>query len=157
MSKELYSKLNGKTKEIFKEAIGHQRNKCKLYELLYNCEELQIDNLHKYSGQFEDIYKLIHIIIDKIDGLGKLCIYDLTAAICRFHNINIDKIYLNGNGPQNAIKKLKIKPKKHTFYGITIDYVEIEDVIRAFDKFDENIKNSKNGDIWVSYLCKWQK
>ena len=44
---------------------------------------------------------------------------------------------------------------------IKIKYVDINEIISAFDKesvaLDENIRNNKNGDIFETFLCNWQK
>ena len=91
-----------------------------------------------------------------------LAIYDITSAICRYYNINIDKVYIIGNGPKRAVKLLNIKIKKHKINDkINLNFVDTMDVINAFDIFNyelnENIRNSKNGDIFETYICNWQK
>jgi hypothetical protein len=63
--------------------------------------------------------------------------------------------------PQRAVKILDIIPKKHKINKITLSYVDIDDIISAFDiksfKLDEFIRNTINGDIVESYICNWQK
>ena len=91
-----------------------------------------------------------------------LTVYDLTSAICRYYKLNIDKVYIIGNGPKRAVKLLNIKIKKHKINDkINLNYVERNDVIYAFDinKYElaENIRNTKNGDILETYICNWQK
>lgn len=109
---------------------------------------LKIIDIEKYKDKnFDEIYVEIYNICKEINGLGKLVIYDITEAICRYHNINIDKVYIIGSGPNRAIKlcnKLKIK------------YVTIDDVINELSKRNI-ILNEKNGDVLESYLCNWQK
>ena len=44
---------------------------------------------------------------------------------------------------------------------IKLKYVEISDIIKGFNSnefyLDDAIKNEKNGDIFESYICNWQK
>ena len=92
-----------------------------------------------------------------------LTIYDITSAICRYYTINIDKVYIIGNGPKRALKKLNIIiTKTHKINDkIRLNFIELIDVINAFDinnyELDENIRNTKNGDIMETYMCNWQK
>jgi hypothetical protein len=73
--------------------------------------------------------------------------------------MNIDRVYIIGNGPKNAVKILGLKTKKHNTIGL--NYVEISDIIQAFERnsysMDSEILLSKNGDDFESYICKWQK
>ena len=104
----------------------------------------------------------IYDICENIKGLGILTIYDITSAICRYYKIIIDKVYIIGNGPKRAVKLLNIKIKKHKINNkMNLHFVEIIDVINAFNinnyVLDENIRNSKNGDMFETYICNWQK
>lgn len=142
---------------IFQEAIDHCRWKKVLYDLI---EKINIDD---YKGKrFEEIFIEIDEKIKPIRGLGTLTVYDLTSAICRHFEINIDKVYIIGKGPKRAIEILNIKTKKHKINDkIKLNYVDISDVINAFDNnnyvLDEKIRDSKNGDIVETYICNWQK
>ena len=145
------------SKNIFQEAIDHCRWKTVLYDLLEN-----INILNYKNKNFEEIILNIYDICSNIKGLGILTIYDISSSICRYYNINIDKVYIIGNGPKRAIKLLNIKTKIQNFGGkLNIKYVDINDIILAFDnkgyKMDSNIRNNKNGDILESYICNWQK
>lgn len=100
----------------------------------------------------------------KIKGLGLLTTYDITASICKQHNIPIDRVYIIGSGPKRAIELLGLEAKKKWINKIPVNYVEIQDVIKAFEKkkfdisdTDSEIKLTKNGDLVESFLCKWQK
>jgi len=140
---------------IWSEAFGHCRNKSKLKALLLNDI-----NLQKYKNKtFEEIFTDISTLCETRTGLGSLTIYDITATICRYYKINIDKVYIIGNGPKNAVKILGLKTKKHNT--LSLNYVEIDDIIQAFAKnsysIDSEILLSKNGDDFESYICKWQK
>ena len=67
-------------------------------------------NLQEYKGKtFEDIFYTIYTTYKIHQKIGLLIIYDLSIAICYFHNIIIDKVYIIGNGPKRAIKLLNIK------------------------------------------------
>jgi hypothetical protein len=142
---------------IFQEAIDHCRWK-KVLNLV-----LEKINISDYENKtFEEIIFEIYNICDNVNGIGMLTIYDITSAICRYYTINIDKVYIIGNGPKRAVKLLDIKTKTHKINDkIKINFVDIIDVINAFDKnyyeLHENIKNNKNGDILETYICNWQK
>ena len=149
---------NTKSKnEIFTEAISHCRWKKALMPII---EKI---NMSDYNTKtFEQIISEISNMCKDVNGLGMLAVYDITAAICRYYNINIDKIYIVGNGPKRAIKILNLKTKTQNINDkIKIRYIEICDVINAFDvnkyKLDQKMRENKNGDIFESYLCNWQK
>ena len=143
-------------------AIFHEAQKhCRWKKVLYNV--LKEINISIYENKtFEQIIIDIYGICKNIRGIGFLAIYDITSAICRFHKINIDKVYIIGNGPKRAVKLLNLATKNHTINAdIKIKYVDINEIISAFDKesvaLDENIRNNKNGDVFETFLCDWQK
>ena len=142
---------------IFQEAIDHCRWKKALHSIL---EKINI--VYYENKTFEEIIFEIYNICNNVKGVGMLANYDITSAICRYYNINIDKVYIIGNGPKRAVKLLNIKIKKHKINDkINLNFVDTMDVINAFDIFNyelnENIRNSKNGDIFETYICNWQK
>ena len=142
---------------IFQEAIDHCRWKKALHSIL---EKINI--VYYENKTFEEIIFEIYNICNNVKGVGMIAIYDITSAICRYYNINIDKVYIIGNGPKRAVKLLNIKIKKHKINDkINLNFVDTMDVINAFDIFNyelnENIRNSKNGDIFETYICNWQK
>lgn len=142
---------------IFQEAINHCRWKKALYSILKKINIIDYEN-----KTFEEIIIEIYNICDNVKGVGLLTIYDITSAICRYYKINIDKVYIIGNGPKRAVNLLNIKIKKHKINDkIKLNFVDIIDVINAFDinnyVLNEYIINSKNGDILETYICNWQK
>jgi len=142
---------------IFKEAIDH----CRWKNILISFLENEI-NMHEFNNQsFEEILLQIYVKCGKIKGLGMLTVYDITSAICRYYNINIDHVYIIGKGPKRAIQILGIKPKTQKIQNLVLKYVKIEDIHKAFaekdDIIDLCIKDSKNGDDFESYICNWQK
>ena len=143
--------------DIFEETISHCRWKTVLHAVL---KEIDIS---KYENKnFEEIIVEIYGICNKVKGLGMLTIYDITSAICRYYKINIDKVYIIGKGPKRATKILKIKTKTCKINDkIKIKFIDIQDILCAFDsngyEINENIRNSKNGDIFETYICNWQK
>ena len=142
---------------IFQEAIDHCRWKKVLYSVLNKINIVDYEN-----KTFEEIIFEIYTICDNVKGVGMLTIYDITSAICRYYTINIDKVYIIGNGPKRALKKLNIITKTHKINDkIRLKFIELIDVINAFDinnyELDENIRNTKNGDIMETYICNWQK
>lgn len=146
-----------KSTNLFQEAINHCRWKKVLYSLLKKI------NISDYNNNtFEQVFFQIYNICNGTKGIGMLTIYDISSAICRFHKINIDKVYIIGNGPKNAIKLLNINVKTHIINdNIKIKYVTISDIINAFDlnsyELDINMRNNTNGDILETYICNWQK
>ena len=142
---------------IFQEAIDHCRWKKVLYSILKKINIVDYEN-----KTFEEIILEIYNICVNVKGIGMLTIYDITSAICRYYTININKVYIIGNGPKRAAKLLNIKTKIHKINDkIRLNFVELFDVINAFDlnnhELDKNIRNTKNGDILETYICNWQK
>lgn len=145
---------------IFYEALSHSRRKTILREQVLALPEVY--EVQRYSKMtFDKIYTEIHRICEPINGIGKLAMYDITAAICRANNIIINRVYIIGGGPRRAIALLGIIPKIHKFEQISLQYVQIHDIFSAFIthayKIDSIVKQSMNGDDWESYICKWQK
>ena len=147
-------------KYIFQEALNHCRWKKVLRNNILVKTEFQEHNLKQFTS-FNEILLFVYNICDKVQGIGMLTIYDITSAICRYNNINIEKIYIIGNGPKRAIHLLDIKTKSQKIEHIKLNYVEISDILKAFQKknYEMNlqIKNSNNGDDFESYICNWQK
>ena len=142
---------------LFKEAIDHCRWKKVVHDVL---REIDISNYGNKT--FEEIMSEVYSICEHIRGIGMLTVYDITSAICRYYNVNIEKVYIIGNGPKRAISMLHIETKKHKINNkIIIRYVDISDVILAFDNIhytiDDIVRHTKNGDIIETYLCNWQK
>ena len=146
-----------KSENLFQEAIDHCRWKTVLHNTL---KTIDVNNFQNKT--FEDIIIDIYNIYENVEGIGMLSIYDITSAICKYYKINIDKVFIIGNGPKRAIKLLNIKPKLYKIGDkIKINYVEIDDIINAFYKCNfelvEHMKICKNGDTFESFICNWQK
>jgi hypothetical protein len=146
---------------IFQEAMDHCRWKRNLDTVLLR-PELQYPNLQDYSGKsFEEILLIVYNICEEAKGVGLLTIYDIVAAICRHNNIPIEKVYIIGRGPVRAARLLNIKLKTQKIQKISLKYVEISEIIEAFDKqkheIDIEIKQSSSGDDFETYICNWQK
>ena len=124
--------------------------------------ELHDNILQDYSGKsFEEILLTVYNICEKVKGVGMLTVYDIVAAICRFNNINIERVYIIGGGPVRAARLLNIKLKTHKIEKIALKYIEISEIIEAFDKLkleiDTHVKQSSSGDEFETYICNWQK
>jgi len=146
------------SQHIFKEAIDHCRWKKVLKESIID----KIDISDYKDKNFDEIVCRIHEMCSVVNGIGMLSVYDITAAICRFYSVNIEKVYIIGGGPRRAIKLLKMKTKIQKINkNCNIHFVEVRDVIATFDAMGfalhENIRTNKNGDILETYLCNWQK
>ena len=143
-------------KLIFEEAIRHNRWNFALLPIL---ESIQIEKYSNYT--FEKIINEIYQICKSIKGLGDLTIYDITSAICRYHKILINKIYIVGGGPRNAVDLLNIKCKTHKINNKSWKYIEIQDLFNSLEKsdyiWDRSYKFIHDGDILESYICNWQK
>ena len=147
----------GSSKDIFQEAINHCRWKKVLHNVLKNI--LITDYKNK---NFEEIITEVYNVCGNVNGIGMLTMYDIASSICRKYNVNIDKVYIIGNGPKKAIKLLNIKTDIHKINDkIKLRFVYVNDVINAFDsngvELDDTIRNCKNGDTLETYICNWQK
>ena len=156
------SNLCGSKRGIFQEADDHCRWKSVLRSNVLTQQEFQERNLHKFTGKsFDEILLYVYDICHKVKGIGMLTIYDIASAICRYNKINIDKIYIIGNGPKRAICLLDVKAKTQKLGKVSLKYVEIPEILKAFNKknyeIDLQIKNSINGDEFETYICNWQK
>ena len=144
---------------IFQEAIDHCRWKKVLRNNVLAKTEFQEHNLQQFTSKsFNEILLFVYNICDKVEGIGMLTIYDITSAICRYNKINIEKIYIIGNGAKRAIRLLDVKAKSQKIENIK--YVEIPEILKAFQEknyeINLQIKNSNNGDDFESYICNWQ-
>ena len=156
------SKLCGSKRPIFQEAEDHCRWKSVLRNNVLTQNELQEYNLHQFAGKrFDEIILCVYNICDKVKGIGMLTIYDITSAICRYNKIIIDKVYIIGKGPKRAISLLNIKAKTQKIDRVTLKYVEISEILKAFNdknyEINSQIKNSNNSDDFETYICNWQK
>uniref|UniRef100_A0A6C0EAC9 Uncharacterized protein n=1 Tax=viral metagenome TaxID=1070528 RepID=A0A6C0EAC9_9ZZZZ len=156
------SKSCGSKKYIFQEAVDHCRWKSILRNNVLMQNELQEQNLHKFAyKRFDEILLWVYNICHTVEGIGMLTIYDITSAICRYNKIIIDKIYIIGKGPKRAISLLNIKAKTQKIGSVTLKYVEIPEILKAFNEknyeMNSQIRNSNNGDDFETYICNWQK
>ena len=147
---------------ICQEAIDHCRWKKVLRSNVLAKTEFQEHNLQQFTSKsFNEILLFVYNICDKVEGIGMLTIYDITSAICRYNKINIEKIYIIGKGPKRAIRLLDVKAKSQKIENIKLNYVEIPEILKAFQEknyeINLQIKNSNNGDDFESYICNWQK
>lgn len=156
------SSICGSKRYIFQEAVDHCRWKNILRNNVLSKSELQLDNLYEFSNKrFDEVLQYVYSLCENVQGVGMLTVYDITSAICRHNNINIDKIYIIGNGPKRAIRLLGIPSKNEKIGKLTLQYVEIQSVLDAFNEknyeMDVDVKNSTNGDVFETYICNWQK
>jgi hypothetical protein len=158
-------KSNKSTKHIFQEAIDHCRWKDILKKQLSSNKYLQEDKLYKYANNtFYEIFEFISNLFNNITGIGPLTQYDITAAICRYNNIVIDKVFIIGGGPKKTIKLFKdkhnytIKTYNIKVGNLNLKYTIIDEIIKAFKKYNYEIDFiSNNGDDYESFICNWQK
>jgi hypothetical protein len=88
--------------EIYRLAFSHCRSTSILNDTLNSY--VVIEN---YRGKsFEEIYPNIEFIFSKINGLGKLCIIDVTLDIMRYYCITDDRKFIVGSGDLQGIEKL---------------------------------------------------
>ena len=136
---------------IFEEALGHSRRKTLLKTVINQI------NLDDYSNlNFQKIYSMIYQKYKQEGDIGLLTIYDISSGICRHFNIPISKVFIIGKGPQRAVKILKLKCKKLTFDNITLKYIELDEIKNSI-KLPDELKDTLNGDLLESFICKWQK
>ena len=105
---------------IYDEALSHCRWKTVLKK---NKHKIKIKNFK--NKNFEEIMVKVYTIFKNIKGIGMLSMYDISAGICRYYDVKIDKVYIIGNGPKRAVKILNLKKKKHNIYEkLNLYYVE---------------------------------
>lgn len=148
--------------KIYEDAIDHCRCKKVLRHVIKTESMFQEHYLHQFKGKsFDEILLFVYDTCYKVKGIGMLVIYDITSAICRYNKINIERVYVVGNGPKRAINLLDIKTKSQKIGNITLKYVEIPQILKAFQEkkyeIDLQIKNTNNGDDFETYICNWQK
>jgi hypothetical protein len=152
----------GSKRAVFQEAIDHSRRKNTLRNEILTLPEFQEGKLHQYSHKtFEEIFSSVYKICKPVDGIGMLTIYDISAAICKYNKINIERVYIVGNGPKRAISLLGIEPQIQEIGDTFVRYVEIHALMRALREknqpIDGLLRSSKNGDDLENYICAWQR
>lgn len=145
---------------VFQEAFSHCRWRKVFLKFLEEVDPGENLEYYKHSN-FEKILTHVYSLIENRRGLGILVAYDIAAGICKHHSIVIDKVYIVGNGPKRAVKILGLKLKNQKIGNLLVKYVEVGEVIEAFDNhgfvMDEYMRSNKDGDTLESYLCKWQR
>ena len=146
---------------LFEEAISHCRWTTALNTVLDTVKARLYDNYFKEMS-FDEIVVSIYTLCNPVFGLGMLSVYDISAAICRFYNKSIDKVYIIGGGPRRAVKLLGIKPKTRVINDeIKLHYVDVVDLLVSLSNYgvhlDREILKTTNGDLFESYICNWQK
>ena len=142
-----------KTTNIFDDAIKHSRQKT---IMINHIETMVKPNIQGCKGRtYEEIVDIVYK--NRVKGIGRLGVYDLSNGICRYHCIKLDKVYIEGPGPRRAIKLLGISAKTHYFNNYKMKYVEISEVIQALEVRGVSVPKSSNGDDYETYLCIWQK
>lgn len=156
------TELNNSIENIFQEAIRHCRWKRVLRTVVLTNPILCVKKLSSFSDNtFEEILLHVYNICIGVYSIGPLVVYDITAAICRYNKIIVDKIYIVGGGPRRALELLNIKPKIQKMDNISLKYIEIPELLEAFRVINHELpsylKNNNNGDEFESYICHWQK
>lgn len=141
---------------IFQEAVNHCRWKTVLKQQLPTIEAA----LPTFRGEtFEEVFRSIHARFQSVKGVGRLSTYDVTAAICRYHDIPIQRVYVIGNGPKRAATLLGLLTRPHFIApGVRLNTLDIQDVNRALQSRGiRGPSNLTDGDALESFLCNWQK
>lgn len=136
---------------VFQEAIDRCRWKKYLEEFL---KEINLEEkIGEYENKsFEEIMSSVYGLFEKKRGLGMSVVYDIVAAICRYHNIVIDKVYV-GTDTKRAVKSLKLKTKIHKIGDVKFNFVETSDVIHALSLLGMVDESG----AMETYLSNWQK
>ena len=143
----------------FPDAFHHKRGWGKeLTAFLEGSEFINLlDSIKGTSTTFTDLYATLYGM--RARGLGRLLLYDIATQICRDNGISEERIYLLGNGPRKAATLLRVPIETVRIKGCTLVYTTIPHVLHAFDLIGHDVpislRNSKNGDDFESYLCKW--
>ncbi len=141
---------------VFQEAYNHTRRKTLLRSTV---EEI---NLASFQGKsFEEVLGSVVSLCKSKEGLGKLAMYDIASAICRYNTIPIKRTYIIGAGPKRAVKLLGLQLQKQKIGPMTFEYVDIPEIKESFQKkgfaLKPSLELSKDGDAFETYLCQWQK
>jgi hypothetical protein len=133
--------------ELFQEALHHTRRPTLMREFI-----LRELNVESFKGQpFEEVF--YEIWEKRPKGISKLGVYDIASKIYKYNGGNIPIIYLVGNGPIEAIQRLNLsdKVKKQKINDVTLDYIEIKDVVEFLgEKYTGSLTD---GDEIESFLC----
>lgn len=145
-----------KAQYVFQEGYNHSRNK-RLFRHTFDTLELS-----KFEGKsFEEVLTTISLICSSTKGLGKLAMYDVTAAICRSNKIPIENVFIIGDGPKRAIQLLNLQPNEIKVGRNYLKYTSVAMVKDAFQKrgisLPKSLLESTDGDAFETYLCQWQK
>ena len=144
---------------LFAEALSHCRHGRRLRETISG---LRVET---YAGKsfeevFGEIYSTCRTPANKY-GIGKLTVYDLAAAICRHHSIQIPHVYIIGSGPKRAVKLLGLETSIQHIGDVSLHYVELSAVLnalRASSLATGDISSvAGDADTMETYLCNWQK
>ena len=145
----------------FSSAIAHSRRKTMLKELVKD-----IDFAAFTQTTFGEVYAEVDTRYGSTEGIGRLTVYDIAVAVCRNNGVPIQKVYLLGNGPRRAAKKLYLTPY-HTKYetvknGKRLPYIEVDEAIDALQVHGCKVDIGNEsphfvGDAVESFLCNWQK
>ncbi len=116
-----------------REAIAHNRKRKDLLreEIKETVQSTDFSHCKSFMSVFEKVYKLV-----RQRDIGMLTIQDITTEICIQNKIKIYDVYVNGNGPQNALKKIGMKEKYQYFEDtrgkkVYVKYVTLTD-LKAF-------------------------
>jgi hypothetical protein len=139
----------------FAEAFKHKRRWGK--ELNEFLESLNGCDFSRMG--FVELYATLYNM--RPHGIGPLLVYDIAAQICRENSVSDERIYLFGNGPRIAAALLHLPTVSISVKGCVLTYTTISHVLTAFDNIGHvvpaELRNSKNGDHYETYLCLWQK
>ena len=148
---------NNTSTHIFQEALNHCRWKSTLKLNVLTHLDLQKSNIKSFkNSDFETIFEKVYDICKPIEGIGLLTCYDIAAAICRYNNIILSKVYLIGKGPKRAAMILNLKPEKQKMKNVILPYVDVSSVNDALKNKNVNF-DSSDGDKLETFLCNWQK
>jgi hypothetical protein len=132
--------------ELFQEALHHTRRPTLMRQFICSF------NVESFAGQpFEEIF--YEIWQQRPAGISKLGVYDIASKIFKYNGGNIPVIYLVGNGPIEAVKNLGLtsKIKKQKINDITLDYIEIDEVLPFVT--ERYTGSTTDGDDIESFLC----
>jgi len=116
--------------------------------VLTQAEKILFANLEviKQCSQFDELFDLIDVLLEPVDGIGELYVYDTVLRIGAKLNLSPVKIYLHGGTRQGARAlgfdgKLKyIEPHDMPIEFQELEPREIEDVLCIFKS---NLKRMK--------------
>jgi len=146
------------TDSQFKLTLQHYKSKASIKNTLK--DNFFIKDYHMYNN-FEEIFTDVSKKCSKIERLGLVACYNISADICRNYNLPVDHLYLIDKDTKYAVNILNIpketiKSKKMGKY--SVKYITISDLKKFFEDKGVTLPfESNNGYHYEMFLGRVKK